>query len=182
MKILDKLIRSQSTIITLDVDDLLFQKLHQIAQAGLSIVEINSSDRAILTKALRDFPTLRIGAGSITTTQQLEDCYQAGVQFITSPGFLPPIAQTAAVYAINYYPGVTTLSEAMSALDLGCLNVRPYPATIDFCMNLNKYLPSLSLYPAEIEWEKAERFLNIPSVAAVSVLNPKIEHMQAIEV
>ena len=84
---IDKMMDTQSIIITLDVDAFLFDKLRQIAQAGFAVVEINCVEPSLLNKVLREFPTLRIGAGNITNTQQLEDCYQAGVHFITSPGW-----------------------------------------------------------------------------------------------
>lgn len=168
---------TQSIIITLDVDALLFKKLEQIIQTKFSIVEINCVEPSILTKIRHDFPTLRIGAGSVITTQQLDDCLHAGVHFITSPGFLPSISQTAAVNDINYIPGVATLSEAMNAMDMGCKYVRPFPATVEFCTHLNKYLPSLHLFPAEIKQDDIDLFFNVPSVAAVSVINPKLEQI-----
>lgn len=175
---MDKLIGTQSIIITLDVDALLFEKLKQIAAFGFSVVEINCIEQTLLSKALHDFPMLRIGAGNIINTQQLEDCHQAGVHFITSPGFVPAIAQTASIYSINYLPGVATMSEAMHAMELGCHNVRPFPADLAFCAHLNKCLPLLRLFPAEIEWEQIEHFLTLPSVAAISIINPEIKQLE----
>lgn len=177
---MDKVTGNHSIIITLDVDAHLFNKLQQIANAGFSVVEINSVDQVLLRNALEQFPRLRIGAGNVINTQQLEDCYQAGVHFATSPGFLPAIAQTANVYSINYLPGIATLSEAMHAASLDCKHVRPFPANLSFCTLLNKYLPQLRLFPAEIEWEEVEHFLNLPAVAAVSIINPESKQLQAL--
>lgn len=176
----DKLYGSQSVIVTLDVDALLFERLRQIEQAGFTVVEINSHDKSLLKKILTDFPALRVGAGNVINTQQLEDCYQAGMHFVSSPGFLPAMAQTAAVYSINYLPGVATASEAMHLLSLGYHQARPYPANLSFCALLNKYLPMLRLFPAEIEWDEAEHYLSLPSVAAVSILNPEREHLKSL--
>lgn len=177
---MDKPINNQSVIITLDIDVLIFDKLHQISDAGFSVVEINNVDQSLLNSALHNFPSLRIGAGNITNTQQLEDCYKAGAHFATSPGFLPAIAQTASIYSINYFPSVATLSEAMQAMALGCQNVRPFPANLPFCTLLNKYLPLLRLFPAEIKWEDIEHLLTIPAVAAVSIINPEIKQLQTL--
>lgn len=177
---MDKITNNQSVIITLDVDTLLFDKLQKISDMGFSVVEINCVDQSLLTSTLHHFPMLRIGAGNIVNTQQLEDCYQAGVHFITSPGFLPAIAQTASIYSINYLPGVATLSEAMDASALGCQQVRPFPAELGFCTLLNKYMPLLRLFPAEVEWEEVEHFMNLPAVAAVSVINPEMKQLQAL--
>ena len=178
--LMDKIIGTQSVIITLDVDSLLLERLRKVSNAGFSVVEVNTTDCALLREILFAFPFLRIGAGNIVSIQQLEDCHAAGVHFITSPGFLPAIAQTAAMYSINYLPGIATLSEAMHAISLGCQDVRPYPATLHFCTLLNKCLPLLRLYPADIEWDEAEHFLNLPSVAAVSLINPEMKHLTAL--
>lgn len=177
---MEKIAGNQSIIITLDVDALLFDKLSKIAEMGFLAVEINCVDKDLLGKALRLFPKLHIGAGNIVTTQQLEDCYQAGVHFVTSPGFLPALSQTASVYSIKYLPGVATLSEAMEAAALGCQQVRPFPSNLGFCTLLNKYLPTLQLFPAEVEWDEAEHFLNLPAVTAVSIINPENKQLQTL--
>jgi 2-dehydro-3-deoxyphosphogluconate aldolase / (4S)-4-hydroxy-2-oxoglutarate aldolase len=178
--IIEKLLGNQSVIVSLDVDNFLFERLEQITEAGFTTIEINSSDEKLLAQIVAQCPRIKIGASGIVDTQQLENCYQAGVHFASSPGFLPSIAQTANVYSMNYLPGVATVSEAMAAMSIGFNQVRPYPADLGFCKVLNKCFPNLKLYPAEIEWEKAEHFLNLPSVTAVSILNPDKKQLTAL--
>ena len=173
---MDVLIGKQPIMITLDLDPFLFDTLHRVQDAGFSVVEINTDDPSILGQVINDFPRLRIGAGNIISTQQLEACYKAKVDFITSPGLLPTLLQTAAVYSINYLPGVFTLSEAMQANAMGAQQVRPFPADLSFCARLSKSMPLLRLFPAEIEWEEVDHYLNLPSVSAVSMLNPDNLH------
>ena len=169
---IEKLLGNQSVLVSLDVDHLLFERLKKIEDAGISTIEINSTDPKLLAQIIAEFPSAKIGASGVVDIQQLENCYHAGVSFASSPGFLPAIAQTAAVYAMNFLPGVATLSEAMAAMALGFQHVRPFPADLAFCTLLNKCLPHLKLFPAEIEWEEAEHFFNLPSVIAVSFNNP----------
>jgi len=176
----NELLGNQSIIVTLDVDPFLFDRLGKIAQAGFAVAEINTSDAVLLGKILQEFPSLRIGAGNVINTQQLESCYQAGAHFVSSPGFLPAIVQTAAVYSINYLPGIATISEAMQVMALGCHQARPYPSTLSFCALLNKCLPMLRLFPAEIEWDEAEHYLTLPAVAAISILNPESKQLTAL--
>ncbi|CEG56456.1 bifunctional 4-hydroxy-2-oxoglutarate aldolase/2-dehydro-3-deoxy-phosphogluconate aldolase [Legionella fallonii] len=178
--IIDKFLGNQSVIVSLDVDNFLFQRLEQVIDAGFSLIEINSTEQKLLSKIMNQYPSIKIGAGSIIDTQQLENCYKAGVHFAASPGFLPEIAQTANVYSMNYIPGVATISEAMAAMSLGYQQVRPFPAHLAFCTVLNKCFPNLSLFPAEIEWEEAEHFLNLPAVAAVSIHNPDKKQLAAL--
>ena len=177
---MDKITDNQPIIITLDVDKHLSKKLQHITNTGFSVVEINCVDPTVLSSILQEFPKLRIGAGNVLNTQQLEDCYQAGVHFVTSPGFLPAISQTANLYSMTYVPGVATFSEAMQALTFGCSELRPFPAQLSFCTLLNKYLPEIRLFPAELEWDEVEHFLNLPAVAAVSILNPEIKQLQTL--
>lgn len=178
--ITDNLLSSQSVIVSLDVDNYLFDRLQQIKDAGFTTIEINSTEPTLLSQIITQFPGIKIGSGGIINTQQLENCYLAKVHFASSPGFLPAIAQTANVYSMNYLPGVATISEAMAAMNLGFQQVRPFPATLSLCTVLNKCLPNLSLFPAEIEWEEAEHFLNLPSVTAVSIHNPDQKQLHAL--
>lgn len=169
----DNIFSNQSIIISLDVDSLLPERLRHVIDAGFSIVEINSCDEKLLRKIIHEFPNIKIGAGNIVSTQQLENAYLAGVHFASSPGFLPAIAQTAAIYSVNYLPGIATPSEAMQVIALGYQQARPYPASLAFCTLINKSLPSLRLFPAEIEWDETEHYLSLPAVAGVSLLNPE---------
>lgn len=178
--IIDKLLSNQSVIVSLDVDKLLFDRLQQIIEAGFSLIEINSTEEKLLSQIIKQFPDSTIGAGGIINTDQLEQCYQAGVHFASSPGFVPAIAQTASVYSMNYLPGVATVSEAMAAMAIGYKQVRPFPASLAFCTLLNKCLPDLNLFPAEIEWDEAEHFLNLPAVTAVSIHNPNKKQLIAL--
>lgn len=177
---LDRLFGNNPVIVTLDVDTLVCERLRQIIQAGFKIVEINSSDTLLLEKLIDMFPNVILGAGNIISLTQLENCHKAGVHFISSPGFVPEIANTALVYALNYLPGIATLSEAMQIMSIGYTQARPYPATLPYCSLLNKCLPTLNLYPAEIEWEEAEHYLSIPSVKAVSIANPEKKQLKNI--
>ena len=175
---MDQIMGTQAMIIALDVDETLFDRLEHVLQCGFSVVEINGVNSTTLVQILATFPTLRVGAGNVISTQQLEDAYQAGAHFVTSPGFVQALAQTAQIYSVNYLPGVATLSEAMQAFSLGCHEIRPFPATVSFCRLLNKYLPLLRLFPAEIGWAEAEQFLKLSTVAGISILNPEIKQGQ----
>jgi 2-dehydro-3-deoxyphosphogluconate aldolase/(4S)-4-hydroxy-2-oxoglutarate aldolase len=179
MKI-DSIFNSQSIIITLDVNLLLFDQIEHLAQSGYSVVEINNIDTFMLERALTKFSDLTIGVGNVIHAQQLENAYQVGAHFATSPGILPALVQMAQIYSINYIPGVSTLSEAMLASELNCHHVRPFPATLSFCTLLNKYLPLLHLFPAEIEWHEARNFLKLPAVTAVSLINPEMRVLETI--
>ncbi|NCT57388.1 MAG: bifunctional 4-hydroxy-2-oxoglutarate aldolase/2-dehydro-3-deoxy-phosphogluconate aldolase [Legionella sp.] len=174
------LINKQSVIITLDVNASLFNRLQSIEDAGFSVVELNNVEQQILTDVIKRHPSLRVGASNIINTDQLEAVQKAGAHFGSSPGFMPSLIQTANIYDFHYLPGVATPSEAMQAAALGCQHVRPLPATLSFCRLLNKYLPNLRLFPADVTEEEADKLLLLNSVSAVSVLNPELERRKTI--
>mgnify|MGYP003127115021 CR=1 FL=1 len=175
---MEQLIDTHALIITLDIDASLFTQLKHIQDAGFSVVELNNAEPAILTDVMHAYPNLRLGVSNIINTDQLEAVQKAGAHFGSSPGFMPSLIQTANIYDFHYLPGVATPSEAMQAAALGCQHVRPLPATLSFCALLNKYLPHLRLFPADVATQaEAEKFLKLASVSAVSLLNPKLEHM-----
>lgn len=173
--------KNNSIMITLDIDALLFDKLNMLSRANFPMVEINSSESSLLKKAITDFPRLQIGAGNIINSQQLDDCCRAGVNFVTSPGFLATLAQTAEMYSMKYIPSIATISEGMQAMAVGCHTVRILPANLNLCTALNKSMPLLRLFPAEVELEEIEHYLNLPAVAAVSILNPELQQLMKLE-
>jgi 2-dehydro-3-deoxyphosphogluconate aldolase / (4S)-4-hydroxy-2-oxoglutarate aldolase len=172
-----ELLGTQSVIITLDIFDNIFDKIDLCKELNFSLIEVNTTDIELFRQLILSYPDMKIGAGMITNADQLEAFYKIGAAFLTSPGFLPNLAQTAAVYKMHYLPGISTISEAMKAAEFNCVNIRPFPADIDLCMQLNKYLPAMNLLPAEIEWRNAKHFLNLPSVTAISIINPKNEQL-----
>lgn len=164
---------NNQVIVSLDSDRYLIDRLTELEKAGLYFVEINNLAPAQLEELKTRFPKLKFGVGNIKTLQALEDAYQAGAAFASSPGFHPTLAQTALIYSFPYLPGVATLSEALGALNLGYQLVRTYPATLAFCTLLNRCIPELQQIPAEIEGDELDAYLTIPSVKMVSLLNPE---------
>jgi len=170
----------QSVIISLDVDNSLFDRIKQISDAGFSLIEINSSDPILLRELTQTFSNLKIGACNIITTQQLENCFEAGVNFASSPGFLSAIAQTANIYSLNFLPGVATVSEAMEAMSLGYKRIRPYPAKLSFSNLINRCMPEVKQFPADVKLEEIEHYFTIPNVSGVCIDNPEINELNAL--
>jgi len=166
------LLMPQSLIISLDADQFLHERIEHLIHSGFKTIEICTTDTLFLQEIIQQYPQAYIGAGGIIDVEQLESCYQAGVHFVSSPGFLPALAQTANIYSMNYLPGIATLSEAMAVLNFGFNYARPFPADLSFCSLLSHCIPQLNLIPADIAWEEKEFFLNLASVRAVSIHNP----------
>lgn len=73
-------------------------------------------------------PDVIVGAGTVTSAQQLEQAVAAGAEFIVSPGISPELLQAAVAWGGPYLPGVSTPSEVMQARAAGFKQQKFFPA------------------------------------------------------
>jgi len=69
-----------------------------------------------------------VGAGTVLTIDQAKTAFDAGAQFIVSPGFNPRVVQHCLDNGITVIPGVCTPSDISLALDFGLEVVKFFPA------------------------------------------------------
>ena len=102
-----------------------------IVNAGFHILEVplNSPDPLrsikILTAA---FPNVLVGAGTVTTAQQVRDIKAAGGQLIISPHLDDNVVCETVNLGLISLPGVATPSEAFKAIALGAHGLKLFPA------------------------------------------------------
>jgi len=102
-----------------------------IVNAGFLILEVplNSPDPLrsikILTAA---FPNVLVGAGTVTTAQQVRDIKAAGGQLIISPHLDDNVVCETVNLGLISLPGVATPSEAFKAIALGAHGLKLFPA------------------------------------------------------
>ncbi len=80
--------------------------------------------------AVKNYPDMNIGAGTVINAEQCEKALKAGAQFIVSPGLSVSVANICKENNIPYYPGCVTPTEIMQALELGINIVKFFPANI----------------------------------------------------
>ena len=104
---------------------------HAIVNAGFHILEVplNSPDPLrsiqILAKA---FPNALVGAGTVTTAQQVRDIKATGGQLIISPHLDDNVVCEAVNLGLISMPGVATPTEAFHAIALGAHGLKLFPA------------------------------------------------------
>lgn len=102
-----------------------------IVNAGFHILEVplNSPEPLrsiqILSAA---FPNALVGAGTVTTAQQVRDIKAAGGQLIISPHLDDNVVCEVVNLGLISLPGVATPSEAFRALALGANGLKLFPA------------------------------------------------------
>ena len=122
--------------------------------------------------AVKKYPDMSIGAGTVINAQQCEQALNAGAQFIVSPGLSVNVANICKGNGIPYYPGCVTPTEIMAALDLGITTVKFFPAGIYGGLKALKALsapfPQVKFIPTGgIDRSNLDEFLAFDKVAAV---------------
>jgi 2-dehydro-3-deoxyphosphogluconate aldolase/(4S)-4-hydroxy-2-oxoglutarate aldolase len=79
--------------------------------------------------AVKNYPDMSIGAGTVINAEQCEAALAAGATFIVSPGLSVPVAKICNERGIPYYPGCVTPTEIMAALELGITTVKFFSQT-----------------------------------------------------
>ena len=102
-----------------------------IVNAGFHILEVplNSPDPLRSIQILAEaFPLALVGAGTVTTPQQVRDIKAAGGQLIISPHLDDNVVCEAVKQGLVSMPGVATPSEAFRAIALGAHGLKLFPA------------------------------------------------------
>jgi 2-dehydro-3-deoxyphosphogalactonate aldolase len=102
-----------------------------IVNAGFQILEVplNSPDPLRSIQILAEaFPNALVGAGTVTTAQQVRDIKAAGGQLIISPHLDDNVVCEAVNLGLISMPGVATPTEAFRAIALGAHGLKLFPA------------------------------------------------------
>lgn len=122
--------------------------------------------------AVKNYPEMEIGAGTVINSRQCGEALAAGATFIVSPGLSPSVARLCNERGIPYYPGCVTPTEIMAALELGISTVKFFPANVYGGLKALKALsapfPQVKFIPTGgIDRSNIEEFLAFDKVAAI---------------
>ncbi len=122
--------------------------------------------------AVKNYPDMSIGAGTVINAKQCEAALAAGAQFIVSPGLSVAVAEICNERNIPYYPGCVTPTEIMQALELGITTVKFFPANIYGGLKALKALsapfPQVKFIPTGgVDRNNIDEFLAFDKVAAI---------------
>lgn len=73
---------------------------------------------------------LTVGAGSVTTREQVEEAEALGAAFTVAPGLHEVVIEESAKRSLPHLPGVASASEIVRARDLGHVWLKAFPATV----------------------------------------------------
>ena len=122
--------------------------------------------------AVKNYPDMEIGAGTVINAAQCKEALEAGATFIVSPGLSPSVAEICKENGVPYYPGCVTPTEIMAALELGITTVKFFPANVYGGLSALKALagpfPQVKFIPTGgVDRSNIDEFLAFDKIAAV---------------
>lgn len=145
-----------------------------LVAGGLPVAEVTLRNPFALEVlgALAGRGDLLVGAGTVTTPEQVDRVHDAGAQFVVSPGLSVAVVGRCRARGLPVLPGVATASELMGALALGLGAVKFFPAeasggpaavsALAAAFGQVRFVPT-----GGISLERAPAYLAHPEVAAV---------------
>lgn len=148
--------------------------LEGLLEGGLPVAEIcfrtDCAEEAIKL-AVKKYPEMLVGAGTVINGEQCERAIGAGAKFIVSPGLSESVAKVCEEKEILYLPGVVTPTEIMQALALGLTRLKFFPAGSFGGLNTIKALsaafPQVRFMPTGgVNLANMNEYLSFPNIFA----------------
>ncbi|CAA9891137.1 multifunctional 2-keto-3-deoxygluconate 6-phosphate aldolase and 2-keto-4-hydroxyglutarate aldolase and oxaloacetate decarboxylase [Candidatus Methylobacter favarea] len=146
-----------------------------LVEGGIKVLEITLRT-PIALEAIRlisqEVKEAVVGAGTITTAEQLKAAEDAGAVFAISPGLTPALLTAARAGNIALIPGIATLSELMVGMEYGITHFKFFPAEaaggIPMLKAIAGPVPSATFCPTGgISPENYNAYLQLSNVACV---------------
>lgn len=98
---------------------------------GIDVMELTLRTPAAidaLRLMRREVPEMLAGVGTVLNVDQLDAIVDAGADFAVAPGLNPKVVTRARERGLPFAPGVVTPSEVELAIELGCRELKFFPA------------------------------------------------------
>jgi len=145
-----------------------------LVAGGLPVAEatFRTPEAAAVLRRLAARSDLLVGAGTVITAAQVDLAHDAGARFVVSPGLSASVVRRCQELDLPVFPGVSTPTEIIAALDLGLDTVKFFPAEANGGLATIKALssafPQVRFVPTGgITAETAPSYLAHEAVAAV---------------
>ena len=145
-----------------------------LCAGGVPVAEVTfraaGADKAI--KLMKEAcPDMLVGAGTVTTTAQLDTVIAAGGDFIVTPGFDPELVAYAQEKNIPIFPGCTTASDYHQALKFGLELIKFFPAEqsggLAKIKALSAPFPQFKVMPTGgVSLKNLKEYISAPVIAA----------------
>lgn len=128
--------------------------IEALLKGGVTNIEITyglTSPTKLITNAIKEFKTdAVIGAGTVLTTEQVNESIAAGAKFIFSPVFDKETVEETVKQGVISIPGCISPTEIYEAYKIGASMVKVFPANIlgpHFIKDIKVPMPFLDIIP-----------------------------------
>jgi 2-dehydro-3-deoxyphosphogluconate aldolase / (4S)-4-hydroxy-2-oxoglutarate aldolase len=104
-----------------------------LVRGGLPAIEVTLRTEAALGAIERIAAEVEgavVGAGTVTTTAQIDDAIGAGARFLVSPGATPTLLDGLQASGVPFLPGTATASDVVALLERGITHAKLFPAEV----------------------------------------------------
>ena len=146
-----------------------------LIKGGLSIIEITLRTDAALAaikKIATSMPDVIVGAGTVTSVNQVKQAMDSGAKFLVSPGLTSEMIRYCVDHHIPILPGIVTPTELMMGCDFGLEVYKFFPAEtmggVKTLRSLSGPFPQIKFVPTGgINLSNMNTFLHEKCVLAV---------------
>ncbi|GAA1898981.1 bifunctional 4-hydroxy-2-oxoglutarate aldolase/2-dehydro-3-deoxy-phosphogluconate aldolase [Asanoa iriomotensis] len=146
-----------------------------LLRGGVGIIEITlrtPDALAAVAAVAKAVPGMRVGAGTVTTPEQVEAARAAGATFLVSPGATGALVDAALASGLPFLPGAGTVSEMLALRERGLDALKFFPAEASggraYLSSVAGPLPDLAFCPTGgIGAGSAADWLALPNVGCV---------------
>ena len=146
-----------------------------LVAGGINAIEITLRTELALeaTKAVKASGIdIVLGVGTLTSTQDVENVADIGVDFAVSPGMTHKLLDASRTNDIALLPGISSASDILLGLEYGFDFFKVFPAEAingyDLIKSLSAPFPNISFCPTGgINLNNINRYLALPSILCV---------------
>ncbi len=162
-------------VVTLDDPEKAVPLARALVAGGLPCTEITfrtAGAAEAIYRIAKEVPDITVGAGTVLSIALAGQAFEAGAQFLVSPGFNPAVVDWCITTGIPVIPGVNNPTGVEAALEKGLNRLKFFPAEVSGGTAMLKALagpyPSVSFMPTGgIGPENFSRYSNVTNVFAV---------------
>ena len=156
---------------SLEEADLIAQLMNESDLTYLELTLRNDNAMTVLAHILSNYPKLIVGVGTITKSEDLFSVEKSGAHFGVTPGMNSALYAAMNRSTLPIIPGVSTISEAMEAMEHGCDYVKLFPASQIGLKTVKSWsgpLENISICATGgLDFNSAKEWLEVPQVKMV---------------
>ena len=143
--------------------------------AGLKLVEVvlrTPSSISALRAIKKEVPDLLVGAGTVISTDILQEALEADSDFIVTPAVSPQLLDALTQISVPVLPGVSNTADILLAREYGFTEQKLFPAQLSggaaFLSAVSSVFRDVTFCPTGgINQDNKQDFLTLPNVFAV---------------